>query len=93
MRTGRHSLLSLLPAPLMAAAVASLLATPAAAKTTSATAERPLGILFQTSPRPFVPGGGMAAPAPVRQTSPLPPPTTAAAARMPLPVENIPIPP
>jgi len=80
MRTGRHSLLSLLPAPLMAAAVASLLATPAAAKTTSATAERPLGILFQTSPRPFVPGGGMAAPAPVRQTSPLPPPTTAAAA-------------
>jgi LPS-assembly protein len=62
MRNSRQTVLGLLTAPLLAAALAA--AMPAQASPVGATAERPLGILFQSTPRPFVPAGAPLAAAP-----------------------------
>ena len=70
MYRSRHTVLGLLTAPLLAAAITA--ATPARAELTGATAERPLGILFQKSPRPFVPAAGAPhAPGPALVTEPV----------------------
>lgn len=53
MQNRRQRVLGLLTAPLLAAVLAG--PAPARAGLTGATAERPLGILFQTSPRPSAP--------------------------------------
>ncbi len=65
MQNSRQKVLSLLTAPILVAVLAA--STPAQAGLTGATAERPLGILFQTTPRPFKPS------ADVPLTRPAPP--------------------
>ena len=64
MQNSRQKVLSLLTAPILAAVLAA--PTPARAGLTGATAERPLGILFQTAPRPFKPSAGIPGPRPPR---------------------------
>lgn len=56
MQNSRQILRGLVTAPLLAATLS--LTTPAQADLNGATAERPLGILFQRAPRPVVPAAG-----------------------------------